>query len=60
MLRNQWTLGCGVIKFINDLNYQHYSAFAAGALFVGIPIATLYMVFQRYLIEGIMAGATKG
>lgn len=56
----QWTLAVGLFKFINDLNYQHYSAFAAGALIVGIPIATLYMVFQRYLIEGIMAGATKG
>lgn len=57
---NQWTLAVGLFKLINDLNYQHYSAFAAGALIVGIPIATLYMAFQKYLIEGIMAGATKG
>ncbi|MGB0202598.1 MAG: sugar ABC transporter permease [Acholeplasmataceae bacterium] len=57
---NQWTLAVGLFKFITDLNYIHYSAFAAGALLVGIPITILYMVFQRYLIEGIMAGATKG
>ncbi|MDA0871671.1 MAG: sugar ABC transporter permease [Firmicutes bacterium] len=57
---NQWTLAVGLFRFINDLNYIHYSAFAAGALLVGIPITILYMVFQRYLIEGIMAGATKG
>jgi len=31
-----------------------------GALLVGIPITALYMIFQRFLIEGIMAGATKG
>lgn len=57
---NQWTLAVGLYKFINDLNYIHYSAFAAGALLVGLPITVLYMVFQKYLIEGIMAGATKG
>lgn len=57
---NQWTLAVGLFRFITDLNYIHYSAFAAGALLVGIPITILYMVFQRYLIEGIMAGATKG
>lgn len=57
---NQWTLAVGLFKFITDLNYIHYSAFAAGALLVGGPITVLYMVFQRYIIEGIMAGATKG
>lgn len=56
----QWTLAVGLFKFINDPQYMHYSAFAMGALFVGIPITILYMVFQKYLIEGIMAGATKG
>lgn len=59
-ITQQWTLAVGLFKFINDINYQHYSAFAAGALMVGIPITILYMLFQRYLIEGIMAGATKG
>lgn len=59
-ITQQWTLAVGLFKFINDINYIHYSAFAAGALMVGIPITILYMLFQRYLIEGIMAGATKG
>lgn len=38
---NQWTLAVGLFKFITDLNYIHYSAFAAGALLVGIPITIL-------------------
>ncbi len=59
-ITQQWTLAVGLFRFINDLNYQHYSAFAAGAIFVGVPITALYMAFQKYLIEGIMAGATKG
>ncbi|MDX9691811.1 MAG: ABC transporter permease subunit [Acholeplasmataceae bacterium] len=59
-VQQQWTLAVGLFKFISDPNLQNYSAFAAGALLVGLPITVLYMVFQRYLIEGIMAGATKG
>lgn len=59
-ITQQWTLAVGLFRFINDVNYRHYSAFAAGAILVGLPITALYMAFQRYLIEGIMAGATKG
>ncbi len=59
-ITTQWTLAVGLFKLINDPNTLHYSAFAAGALIVGIPITLLYMFFQKYLIEGIMAGATKG
>ncbi|MBE0700749.1 MAG: sugar ABC transporter permease [Acholeplasmataceae bacterium] len=57
---NNWTLAVGLFRMVNDLNHLHFSAFAAGALLVGLPITVLYMIFQRYLIEGIMAGATKG
>lgn len=59
-VQTQWTLAVGIFNFINDINSLDYSAFAAAALIVGMPIAVLYMVFQKYLIEGIMAGATKG
>ncbi len=59
-ITQQWTLAVGLFKLIKDPFTLHYSAFAAGALIVGIPITLLYMFFQKYLIEGIMAGATKG
>jgi arabinogalactan oligomer/maltooligosaccharide transport system permease protein len=59
-IQTPWTLAVGLFNFINDPDMRNYSAFAAGALMVGLPITILYMVFQRYLIEGIMAGATKG
>ena len=60
-VQKQWTLAVGLFKFLQATSgMQNYSAFAAGALLVGLPITVLYMIFQRYLIEGIMAGATKG
>lgn len=57
---SQWTVAVGIYKFINDSTYLNYSAFAAAAILIGAPITALYMAFQKYLIEGIMAGATKG
>ena len=48
------------LLLLRDTSKVLASVFTAGALLVGIPITILYMFFQRYLIEGIMAGATKG
>jgi arabinogalactan oligomer/maltooligosaccharide transport system permease protein len=56
----QWTLAVGLFSLISNPRSSSYTTFAAGALIVAVPITVLYMIFQRYLIEGITAGATKG
>lgn len=56
----KWTLAVGIFDFIDNPANINYPAFAAAAIIVAIPIATLYIVFQKYLIEGITAGANKG
>lgn len=56
----KWTLAVGIFNFISEPSSTNYPAFAAAALIVAVPITTLYIVFQRYLIEGITAGANKG
>lgn len=56
----QWTLAVGLFSLISNPRSSSYTTFAAGALVVAGPITILYMIFQRYLIEGIVAGATKG
>jgi arabinogalactan oligomer/maltooligosaccharide transport system permease protein len=56
----QWTLAVGLFSMISNPRDSSYTTFAAGALIVAVPITILYMVFQRFLIEGITAGATKG
>ncbi|HRS31061.1 MAG TPA: sugar ABC transporter permease [Bacilli bacterium] len=55
----QWTLAVGLFEFISGTNSE-YTTFAAGAIIVALPITVLYMLFQRFLIQGITAGATKG
>ena len=53
------TLAIGLFDLITGTNAD-FAAFCAGAVLVAIPITILYMVFQRYLLEGLMAGANKG
>ncbi|MBN2876738.1 MAG: sugar ABC transporter permease [Bacilli bacterium] len=59
-VQKQWTLAVGLFSMIQNPQSSSYTMFAAGALIVAVPITVLYMIFQRYLIEGIAAGATKG
>lgn len=56
----KWTLAVGIFEYINNPAKINYSAFAAAAMIVAFPITMLYIIFQRYLIEGITAGANKG
>jgi arabinogalactan oligomer/maltooligosaccharide transport system permease protein len=58
-LNEKRTLAIGLFDLINGTNAD-FSAFCAGAVLVAIPITILYMVFQRFLLEGLMAGANKG
>jgi arabinogalactan oligomer/maltooligosaccharide transport system permease protein len=57
---SKWTLAVGIFSFINDQTRINYPAFSAAAILIALPITTLYIVFQRFLIEGITAGANKG
>ncbi|QVK19632.1 sugar ABC transporter permease [Mycoplasmatota bacterium] len=55
-----YTLAVGLYNFVNSKDAQNYTMFAAGSLLIAVPIGTLYVSLQRYLIEGITAGANKG
>ena len=58
--KENWTIALGLFDMISGPDKQNYTTFAAGSIIVAVPITVLYMVFQRYLITGIIAGATKG
>lgn len=60
LIKEQWTLAVGLYSMISDANSADYTTFAAGSIIIAAPITILYMIFQRFLIEGITAGATKG
>jgi len=54
------TLAVGLFDMINGDSQNSYTIFAAGAVLVAVPITIAYVTLQRYLIEGITAGANKG
>jgi arabinogalactan oligomer/maltooligosaccharide transport system permease protein len=53
------TLAIGLFDMISG-NTNEFTTFCAGCVLVAIPITILYMVFQKFLLEGLVAGANKG
>lgn len=56
---SKYTLTLGLNTLINPYG-DNYSLLIVGAFFSIIPIFILFMVFQKYFIEGMTAGAVKG
>lgn len=54
------TLAVGLFEMIKGQSQNKFTQFAAGAVLVAIPITILFMLLQKYLIEGLTAGANKG
>ena len=57
---DQYTVAIGLWNMLQkEYIHEWYTCFAAGAVVVSIPIAILFLVVQKYYVEG-MAGAVKG
>lgn len=54
------TLAMGLFQWVAEKESNQFTLFAAGAILVAIPITLLYAYFQKYIVEGLSAGATKG
>ncbi len=39
---------------------SNYSAFCAGGVIVAVPVALLFILLQKYYVEGVTGGAVKG
>ncbi|MGZ7442406.1 sugar ABC transporter permease [Paenibacillus sp. TH7-28] len=55
-----YTLALGLFNLVNQEFGQNFTRFAAGSILIAVPIATVFLYFQRYLISGLTAGASKG
>lgn len=54
------TIAVGLYSMIQGKENAYFTTFAAGAVIIAVPITILFLIFQRYLVEGISAGANKG
>ena len=54
------TLAVGLFKMIDGKENSNFTMFAAGAVLIAIPITLVFIVFQKYLVQGVASGANKG
>jgi len=54
------TLALGLFEWIQKNQNTYFTRFAAGSILVAIPITVLFMFLQKYIVEGLSSGATKG
>ena len=58
---SKYTLAVGLFLMLDRENiYEYFTRFCAGAVLVAIPITLLFVFFQRYYVQGVTGGATKG
>ncbi|MBK0348808.1 sugar ABC transporter permease [Aerococcaceae bacterium zg-ZJ1578] len=57
---DQFTVAIGLWNMLQkEYIHQWYTAFAAGAVVVSLPIAALFIYMQKFYVEGV-SGAVKG
>ncbi|WP_372629312.1 sugar ABC transporter permease [Cohnella sp.] len=58
--KEKWTVAVGLYDMVNSYQNAYFTLFAAGAVFIAIPITLLFMYLQRHFVDGLTAGANKG
>jgi arabinogalactan oligomer/maltooligosaccharide transport system permease protein len=58
--KENWTLAVGMWDLVNSYQNSNFTLFAAGAVLIAIPITLLFVFLQRFLVQGLMSGASKG
>lgn len=53
------TVAVGLYSMISNDQNANFTLFAAGAVLVAVPITIMYLLFQKFLVQGIVAGASK-
>lgn len=57
---NMRTLPIGVARLLDQEGLARWGVVMAGTMFVVLPVVVLFVWVQRYIVEGIAAGAVKG
>ncbi len=57
---SKWTLAIGLYNMLDKSRLNaHFTHFCAGGLLVSIPISILFLIMQKYYVEGITSGSSK-
>ncbi len=58
--REQWTVAVGLWDLATNFRTANFTMFAAGCVLVALPITVVYLLLQRFIVEGLTSGANKG
>ncbi|KQO18213.1 sugar ABC transporter permease [Paenibacillus sp. Leaf72] len=58
--KENWTVAVGMWDLVNSLQNSNFTMFAAGSVLIAIPITLLFIFLQRFLVQGLTSGASKG
>jgi len=60
-ISKDWTVAIGLYNMLDkSLINNYFSRFCAGGVLVSIPISILFIIMQRFYVEGITGGSVKG
>ena len=60
-ISTDWTVAIGLFNMLNkSLVNKYCSVFCAGGLLISIPISILFIIMQKFYVEGITGGSVKG
>ena len=58
------TITTNIIGLYNMLNrnliMEYFAVFCAGGIIISIPISILFIIMQKFYVEGVASGSTKG
>lgn len=58
---NDWTVAMGLFNLVQKtLVGNYFTIFCAGGVMIAIPISILFVIMQKFYVEGITGGAVKG
>lgn len=53
------TVAVGLYSMITGNENSYFTTFAAGSVVIAVPCTLLFLIFQRFLVQGIASGASK-
>lgn len=60
-ISSQWTVAIGLYNMLEkSLINTYFTQFCAGGVLVSIPISALFVIMQKFYVEGVTGGAVKG
>lgn len=60
-ISTDWTVAIGLYNMLEkNLINSYFARFCAGGVLVSIPISILFVIMQKFYVEGITGGSVKG